>query len=320
MKLVVTGALGHIGSRLIRELPRRFSGAEIVLVDDLSTQRYCSLFGLPRDGRYRFVEADVLRGDIASVVAGATAVVHLAAMTDATSSFQMRERVEEVNVAGTERVAHACLETGSPMVFASTTSVYGTQAQLVDEDCPVDWLKPQSPYAESKLESERCLRRLGASEGLRFVTCRFGTIFGVSDGMRFHTAVNKFCWQASNGQAVTVWRTARHQLRPYLDVTDAVAAIGFIVEKALYDGTVYNVVTTNASVNDILEIIASRVSDLEIQYVDSAIMNQLSYEVSSERLKRAGFQFAGDLRRGICETLDRLANLRGRATAGGERA
>ena len=47
MKIVVTGALGHIGSRLIRELPTMFPEAEIVLIDNLSTQRYCSLFNLP---------------------------------------------------------------------------------------------------------------------------------------------------------------------------------------------------------------------------------------------------------------------------------
>ena len=61
--------------------------------------------------------------------------------------------------------------------------------------------------------------------GLRFITCRFGTIFGTSIGMRFHTAVNKFCWQAVIGQPITVWRTALHQYRPYLDLKDAVKAI-----------------------------------------------------------------------------------------------
>ncbi len=55
MKIVVTGALGHIGSRLILELPTMFPGAEIVLLDNLSTQRYCSLFYLPETGHYRFM-------------------------------------------------------------------------------------------------------------------------------------------------------------------------------------------------------------------------------------------------------------------------
>ncbi len=46
MKLLVTGALGHIGSRFIRSL-KPGDWESIVLLDDLSTQRYGSLFNLP---------------------------------------------------------------------------------------------------------------------------------------------------------------------------------------------------------------------------------------------------------------------------------
>ena len=35
---------------------------------------------------------------------------------------------------------------------------------------------------------------------------RFGTIFGMSDGMRFHTAINKFCYQAVLNKKITIWR------------------------------------------------------------------------------------------------------------------
>ena len=91
MKIVVTGALGHIGSRLIRQLPVMFPEAQIVLIDDLSTQRYCALFNLPVTGRYRFLEADVLTADLASILRATAVVVHLAAITDATNSFQNKE-------------------------------------------------------------------------------------------------------------------------------------------------------------------------------------------------------------------------------------
>ena len=87
MRIVVTGALGHIGSKLIRALPASFAGAEIVLVDDLSTQRYSSLFDLPQAGRYRFAEADVMTADLDALLRGADVVVHLAAITNAEASF-----------------------------------------------------------------------------------------------------------------------------------------------------------------------------------------------------------------------------------------
>src|ERR1019366_5534152 len=130
----------------------------------------------------------------------------------------------------------------------SSTSVYGSQAAVVSEDCSEDELKPQSPYAETKLREERLIASLTAGNRLRAISCRLGTIFGASPGMRFHTAVNKFCWQAVMGQPLSVWRTAYNQKRPYLDLSDAVRTIAFIIKKDLFDGRVYNVLTLNATV------------------------------------------------------------------------
>lgn len=308
MRIVVTGALGHIGSRLIRALPGSFPGSDIVLVDDLSTQRYPSLFDLPQGGRYRFVEADVLATDLDGVFAGADAVVHLAAITNAEASFAKQEEVERVNFHGTELVARACLRAGAGLIFLSTTSVYGTQGDVVDESCSIEELKPQSPYAASKLRAEQLIERLGA-DGLRWVTFRFGTIVGPSPGMRFHTAVNKFCWQAVLGQPLTVWRTALHQRRPYLDLTDGVRAIDFMLRRGL-DRRLYNVLTTNASVADIVELIREVVPDVAVTEVDSAVMNQLSYEVDDRRFRSLGFAVTGDLRRAIRDTVMQLSGVR----------
>lgn len=310
MKIVITGALGHIGSKLVRELPSRIADSEFVLVDDLSAQRYCSLFNLPDNVNYHFHEMDVLTADLQKLFAGADVVLHLAAVTNAAGSFEDPKQVELVNYSGTEKVAQACIDEKCPLIFLSTTSVYGTQSEVVDEDCSIEDLKPQSPYAESKLKAEHLLAALGEEKDLRFVTCRFGTIFGISPGMRFHTAVNKFCWQAVTGQPVTVWKTALHQRRPYLDLNDAVDALAFIINRSLYDGRIYNVLTCNVTVNDILQIVSRYVPDLNIDFVDTAIMNQLSYYVSNERFQNQGFEFKGDLGRGIAQTIELLKGIR----------
>jgi UDP-glucose 4-epimerase len=303
MKIVVTGALGHIGSRLIRELP----GHDLVLLDDLSTQRFSSLFNLPASSRYTFHEVDIRTVALEPFFDGADAVIHLAALTDAASSFGRAEQVEEVNFGATVRVAEACAVTGAPLVFLSTTSVYGTQNEVVDEDCAESELQPQSPYAVSKLRAENALAEM---PGLRFVACRFGTIFGVSPGMRFHTAVNKFVWQACQGIPITVWSSALDQRRPYLDLADGVAAIAFILERNLFDRRVYNVLTLNATVREIVDAIREQVPDLQVKLVDSPIMNQLSYNVSDTRFRSLGFDVRGDLRRGIAETVALLRNMR----------
>lgn len=306
MKIVVTGALGHIGSRVIRELPFAYKGVEIVMLDNLATQRFASLFNLPSEGKYRFIEGDVLKTDLDPFFDKADVVIHLAAITDAAGSFQNREQVEKVNFNATVRVAEACSRTGSSLFHLSSTSVYGTQEEVVDEECPESDLKPQSPYAETKLREERFLQDLGGKSGLRFIICRFGTIAGVSPGMRFHTAVNKFCWQAVMGQPLTVWRTALHQKRPYLDLGDAVDAIKFVIDHDLFDNRVYNVLSENLTVNSIIDFIKRQIPDPGIEYVDTQIMNQLSYDVSRERFSQKGFDPKRDISQSIRETIDIL--------------
>ena len=312
MKFVVTGALGHIGSALIRALPAYRPGCEIVLIDNLSTQRYPSLFKLSAIGRYRFIEADVRSTDLRPLFEGAHTVVHLAAKTDAAGSVNDAAGVEANNFQATQKVAAACIDSGARLIHLSSTSVYGTQQEAVSEDCSADELKPQSPYATTKLKEEDLVRAL-AGKGLKAIVCRFGTIFGASPGMRFHTAVNKFCWQAVMGQPLSVWRTAYDQKRPYLDLADAVRAVAFIIEHDLFDGRVYNVLTLNATVRDIVDAIREFVPRVEVSFVDSPIMNQLSYEVSAQRFCDAGFAFAGDLRRGIGGTMALLQAAGGRA-------
>jgi len=311
MRIVVTGALGHIGSRLIRELAAAWPGAEVVMVDNLATERYASLFNLPDGCHYEFVEGDVLTADLTALFARADAVIHLAALTNGARA-DLHAQMERVNVQGTERVARACAAMGIGLLFPSTTSVYGVPHGIVTEDCAAADLRPQSPYAHWKLRSEELLRSLGRDEGLRFVIFRMGTIFGPSIGMRFHTAVNQFCWRAVAGQPLEVWTTASHQFRPYLDLTDGVRAMIFMLRRGQYDGRVYNVLTLNATVTHVVDVLRTCVADLSITYVDSPLMNDLSYCVDDERFTRLGFEVRGSLERGIAETVAMLRGTRSR--------
>lgn len=304
MKIVVTGALGHIGSRLIRELPSFFPESRIVMVDNLVTQRYCSLFNLPKEGSYHFVEADITQMELQPLLEDADVAIHLAALTDAAGSFGRAEEVERNNFEATRRIAEACAQFGVRLITLSSTSVYGTQADVVDEECSEEELKPQSPYATTKLKEERLVQQLVQEQGLKAAILRLGTIFGTSPGIRFHTAVNKFCWQAAMGTPITVWSTAYDQKRPYLDLGDATRAMAYIIQKELFDGRVYNVVTVNATVRQVVDIIRTEVPGLQVKFVDSRIMNQLSYEVSCERFLSTGFDFTGDIKRGIGQTID----------------
>ena len=57
------------------------------------------------------------------------------------------------------------------------------------------------------------------------------------------------------------------------------------------------------AVRQVIESIREFIPNIDIEYVDTKIMNQLSYEVSCKRFKSKGFKFSGDLQKGIQETI-----------------
>ncbi len=306
MRIVITGALGHIGSYLLRSLPKKFEKLEIIAIDSLMTQRYFSIFNLPNIAKYQFIEADVTKVNLFDLVGNADLLIHLAALTDASSSFKNKDLVEENNLNSTAKVTNFCLENNVKLISMSSTSVYGTQEATVDENCSDDELKPQSPYAEIKLKEEKLIANISDKHDFKSVIFRPGTIYGTSPGMRFHTAVNKFCWQAVMKKPITVWKTAMDQKRPYLDLLDLSNVIAYVIDNNLFNNEIYNVLTENLTVNEILNTIKTYIPNLSIELVDSHIMNQLSYEVLNSKIKKNGFKFCGNINNGIKDTIEQL--------------
>ena len=301
-RIIVTGGLGHIGSGLIRHLLAR--DYEVICIDNLLTQRVSSLRGLVGNRSFQFIDLDIAAKNLllSKVLDGQKidCIVHLAAITNAEASHDKAEEVHNNNYNSTKNIVNFCQESNIKLIFPSSTSVYGSADAEVFEDDP-SVLKPQSPYAESKVNEEELIIN---SLGKNFNILRLGTIFGASPGMRFHTAVNKFCWQASLGQPISVWKTAMNQYRPYLALSDAFRAIDFFIENN-HEGAVFNVLTQNYTVHDILEAI-KEFSEIEIEFVESKIMNQLSYFVSNDKITSLGFDFQGNLQEAIKETMDWL--------------
>ena len=309
MKIIITGGLGHIGYFLLRNLHTILELETVLVVDSLRTQRFSSLFHLPNSPKVIFLERNVteLKPHDLSQYGDFDCVVHLSAITDAAGSIAMKDELYSNNLGTTANLIRICSALNIPLIFPSRTSVYGSQEELVDETCVK--LLPQSPYAECKLQEEALIRE-AVRKGLHGTILRFGTIHGVSEGMRFHTAVNRFCFQTANNIPLTVWKTALNQKRPYLSLVDANRAIGHVIRNSIYSGAIYNVLTKNHTVREIIDAIELATGkNCKIDFVENAIMNQLSYEVSSKKFEATGFEFQGNLKIDVSDTMRLLSGI-----------
>ena len=305
MKILITGGLGHIGSYILRNL-KLDKIKHFIIVDNLATQRYPSLFNLNKFCSFEYHNIDVAKNDIGNLIKRSDVIIHLAAITDAEGSFKIKKKVNFNNFESTKKIALSSIKYNKPLIYASSTSVYGPVKKIIDETLPTSQFLPQSPYANSKLKEENYIRSL-KSKNFKFLILRLGTIFGKSPGMRFHTAVNKFCWQAANNLPITIWKNALNKKRPYLDLKDLVNVLRFLIKKNKFDGSTINVVTHNYTVKDLLTYI-KKFKKIKIKYVKSKILNQDSYIVKNNYLSSEKFKMTGNLLKTIKQTIEILKN------------
>jgi nucleoside-diphosphate-sugar epimerase len=266
-------------------------------------EKFPSLMNLPEGVDYEFVLGDIRNPeDIETAIGDDTdVVVHLAALCNATISFERRDATEEINYGGTANVVRAVRQAASVrrLIYASTTSVYGPTSGIVDEQSPC---LPASPYAEFKLKGEQEVLGLSTDTGgrLRPTVLRFATVYGYSPGLRVHTVVNIFAFRAAVGAAMEVFGSG-NQLRPFVHVSDVSRAIAFSIEDDRAGDQIFNVVGENASVNQIIGLLRRHFPRMLVVHTDKEILNQISYEVDGAKLLGLGFSMEHSLSDGVEE-------------------
>jgi len=301
MKIIITGACGHIGSYVAENVHKIKKIKNTVLVDNLKSNRFSSIFNLRKKSNIKFYIKDLNNINTLDEFKNVDYLIHCASMTNAEKSFGNKKEMYKNNLNCLKTTIRYCKKNKVKLIHLSSTSVYGKQAEIVDENCEKKYLKPQSPYAKIKLIEEKMLKKEG--KHLKYVTFRFGTIAGVSKGIRFHTAVNKFCFNAALNEKIQIYKTALHQYRPYLSVRDAFKVFKFCIEKDFFKNDIYNALSGNFTVNQILKKIKKFKKNIGISLVNSAIMNQLSYHVDDSKIRKEGLKLNAKIDDDIRDTL-----------------
>src|SRR5215469_8538551 len=174
MKVLLTGATGFVGSRLLDRLILRGDTVRVIVRRESLTKN-CEVTHFCRKG-----DIDVTTGSVTDprvamrAIRGQDVVYHLAATIPRAGVTQQEDF--ETNVKGTENLLRAAAVTGeSRFVFTSSVSLYGARLLPATERC---MCRPSGLYAISKFQAERSVFQQHQTEGLPCVVLRLSHVYG----------------------------------------------------------------------------------------------------------------------------------------------
>lgn len=297
--IIVTGAAGFIGSRLLAELQER-GYADLVAVDDFSrADKARNLDGIKLTAR-------VERTDFAAWIDANEHLIqfifHLGARTD-TTEFN-KAVFDELNVRYSQQVWERCVKYAIPLVYASSAATYGdgTLGYGDTDDALPFQLKPLNPYGESKNEFDKWA--LGQqAKPFFWAGLKFFNVYGPNEyhkgrmaSVVFH-AFNQI--KATGG--MKLFRSHRPdyadggQLRDFVYVKDVCDVCIFLMEHRRHSG-IYNLGSGKArTFLDLAKNVFANMGRPErIEFIDTPmdIRDKYQYFTQAEMAKLRGIGYS----------------------------
>jgi len=252
MNILVTGGAGFIASHVADACIA--AGHTVVIVDDLSMGKMENV-----NPKARFTQLDIRDEKVGELFRTGKfdAVIHHAAQMDVRKSVEDPGFDASVNIVGTLNLLENCRKSGvKKFIFASTGgAIYGEQDYFpADEKHPA---RPISPYGISKLAVEKYLHYYDVIHGLRYVSLRYGNVYGPRQNPHGEAGVIAIFTQKMLAGAQPVINGEGLQTRDYVYVGDVVAANMFAVGHGgsgvfnVGTGIETDVVTLFRSLNDL---------------------------------------------------------------------
>ncbi len=302
-KVLVTGGAGFLGSHLVRALEQK--EMDVVVLDDLSTGFMENLSGTGA----KFIRGTVENADIVRKSAdGCDVIFHLAALVSVPMSQKYPEKCLSINVGGTKNILASAEKLGiRKIVFISSASVYGSQPNLPQRES--DAVIPESPYAETKLLSEKLCSEWSERTGGNAISIRLFNGFGPRQraDSQYGAVIPRFLAAAMNGKNIEIFGDGE-QTRDFIFINDIVSALMFLMEKD-FSGIVNLARGEKISINQLAELvqkIAGRRIPMEFKKSRSGEVRHSIADIS--KIKSLGFEPEISLQKGLEITLNAIQN------------
>jgi nucleoside-diphosphate-sugar epimerase len=308
-RLLLTGATGFIGSSLLDRLVESdlVDDFEINVIERYVTGRYGNLdrtisthFADLRDfssvrGIIKLVQPDI--------------VIHLAAISPVSYSYDHPSDVMETNLQGTINVAEACkknCENLEAFIFAGTTEEYGTTSDRPARE--ESRCFPNSPYSVSKHAATEYLLYLFRAFEFPSIISRATNTYGRKSDTHFF--VEKLIYQMLRNPAGKVYVGETEQIRDFMYVDDHTNAYLTLLqnrEKCL--GKIFNFATGEARpLYETIEII-SKLTDFKGEIISDTVpkrpLDIYDHMIDSSRARtELGWKHDYDLQNGLKKTIE----------------
>lgn len=290
MKILVTGAVGFIGSHICNYFYKE--GHEVFGWDRVT-----------KNENWVLEQIDML--DETMVMQGIERIrpqiiIHCAGSADVGKSVSDPFSDYNGNVTVTHNLLfaiHRCELNDVRFVFLSSASVYGNPEKLpIDETAS---LNPLSPYALHKVMCEEVCKYFHANYNMDIKILRIFSAYG--EGLKkqifwdMHVKAKKTGKLAMFGSG--------NESRDYINVADLIRAIYIVATKAPYEESVYNIangeeVTVKAATKLFAE--AAGVEDKNISFTGEVKEgNPINWKADISKLQKLGYSKAVELQEGI---------------------
>ena len=286
MRVLITGGAGFIGSHLAEAYLEQ--GDEVHVIDDLSTGRITNIEHLKgREGFHYIIDSVLNRSLTAELVDASTVIFHLAAAVGVKLIIDNPVKTIETNIMGTELMLKLASKKKTPIIFTSTSEVYGKSiAEKFSENDDIilgPTYKARWSYAASKIVDEFLALAYHREKQVPVIIVRLFNTVGPRQTGRYGMVIPRFVGQALTGQPITLYGDGK-QTRTFIHVKDTVDTMMKLVQRQESWGEIFNIGGDDeVSIEELAHLIKDTLkSTSEIVYVPY----DQAYEEGFEDIRR----------------------------------
>lgn len=308
MKIVITGCAGFIGSAFADYILRKYPTDSVIGIDCMTyAASENALKNLKCYEKFTFFKVNICDKEAIERIFAENipeVVVNFAAESHVDRSISSSRAFIETNVLGTQVLLDASVKYGVKRFHQiSTDEVYGDMpidsAESFTETSPMN---PSSPYSASKAAADLLALSYMRTHGLPVSVSRSSNNYGINQ--HGEKLIPMCISQILSDMPITLYGNGTN-MRDWLYTDDHCRAIDLIIRAG--ECGIYNIGADNEWSNiDLVKKIAFLLGkpDAKIQFVEDRKGHDRRYPISSDKIKKLGWQPKADFERELKATVE----------------